>query len=154
MARACPGVRKAGARSIALFDANPKLGDTSACKLPDKTRLPVTFLEVDVRDDKAINAAVDKVVELHGAHDVLTNSAGIADSNLPAETYDPNSPGFAGSIYINLNDFFFMVHAVGRAHDPIRQTGLHCQVSPRGAELLQHQQGRRHSAGVDPWAAK
>lgn len=111
MARACA---EAGAKSIALFDANAKLGDDSARTLHEKTGLPVTFFQVDVRDEKAINAAVDKVVELHGgAPDVLINSAGIADSNLPAETYDPNM--FRRLIDINLNGSFFMAQAVGRA---------------------------------------
>jgi NAD(P)-dependent dehydrogenase (short-subunit alcohol dehydrogenase family) len=45
--------------------------------------------KVDVRDGAAINAAVEACVETYGTPDVLINSAGIADSNIKAETYDP-----------------------------------------------------------------
>lgn len=110
MARACV---EAGAKAIALFDANPDLGDEAARELHEKTGLPVSFFKVDVRDEKAIQAAVDKVVELHGSPDVLINSAGIADSNLPAENYD--AAMFRRLIDINLNGSFFMSQAVGRA---------------------------------------
>ncbi|KAK4128513.1 NAD(P)-binding protein [Parathielavia appendiculata] len=110
MARACA---EAGAKAIAIFDANQELGDESAAELHQKTRLPVSFFKVDVRDGNAINAAVQNVVDLYGAPDVLVNSAGIADSNIKAETYDPAM--FRRLIDINLNGSFLMAQAVGRA---------------------------------------
>ncbi|KAM5348751.1 hypothetical protein ACJ41O_008574 [Fusarium nematophilum] len=110
MARACA---EAGAKNIVIFDANQELGDESAAELHDKTGLPVSFFKVDVRDGAAINAAVDEVVERYGAPDVLVNSAGIADSNIKAETYDPAM--FRRLIDINLNGSFLMSQAVGRA---------------------------------------
>lgn len=76
MARACA---EAGAKALVLFDANEELGKESANELYQKTKIPVTFLKVDVRDGDAINAAVDRVVELYGCPDVLVNSAGIAE---------------------------------------------------------------------------
>jgi NAD(P)-dependent dehydrogenase (short-subunit alcohol dehydrogenase family) len=110
MARACA---EAGAKAIAIFDANQELGDQAAEELHMKTSLPVTFFKVDVRDGAAINAAVESVVELYGAPDVLVNSAGIADSNIKAETYDPAM--FRRLIDINLTGSFLMSQAVGRA---------------------------------------
>ncbi|ROV94138.1 hypothetical protein VPNG_09360 [Cytospora leucostoma] len=110
MARACA---EAGAKAIALFDANQELGDASAAELHEKTGLPVTFFKVDVRDYGAINAAIASVSELHGVPDVLINSAGIADSNIPAETYD--AALFRRLIDINLTGSFLMSQAVGRA---------------------------------------
>lgn len=110
MARACA---EAGAKNIIIFDANQELGDESAAELHQKTGLPVSFFKVDVRDGAAINAAVDQVVELYGAPDVLVNSAGIADSNIKAETYDPAM--FRRLIDINLTGSFLMSQAVGRA---------------------------------------
>ncbi|KAK4105236.1 NAD(P)-binding protein [Parathielavia hyrcaniae] len=109
MARACA---EAGAKAIAIFDANQDLGDESAAELHQKTGLPVSFFKVDVRDGNAINAAVQNVVDLYGAPDVLVNSAGIADSNIKAETYDPAM--FRRLIDINLNGSFLMAQAVGR----------------------------------------
>lgn len=135
MARACA---EAGARAIALFDANPELGDASAKELHEKTGLPVTFLKVDVRDDKAIQAAVDKVVELHGAPDVLINSAGIADSNIPAETYDPSM--FRRLVDINLNGSFLMSQAVGRAMMAAQKKGSIILVASMSGTVVNYPQ--------------
>ncbi|TQW08736.1 hypothetical protein V2A60_006218 [Cordyceps javanica] len=110
MARACA---EAGARNIVIFDANQELGDAAAAELHEKSGVPVSFFKVDVRDGAAINAAVDSVVDLYGAPDVLVNSAGIADSNIKAETYDPAM--FRRLIDINLTGTFLMSQAVGRA---------------------------------------
>ncbi|KAI2780354.1 NAD(P)-binding protein [Daldinia loculata] len=110
MARACA---EAGAKALVIFDANQELGDEAAAELHQKTQLPVSFFKVDVRDGAAINAAVDSVVETYGAPDVLINSAGIADSNIKAETYDPAM--FRRLIDINLTGSFLMSQSVGRA---------------------------------------
>jgi NAD(P)-dependent dehydrogenase (short-subunit alcohol dehydrogenase family) len=110
MARACA---EAGAKAVIIFDANQDLGDAAAAELHQKSGLPVSFFKVDVRDGAAINAAVDSVVEHYGAPDVLINSAGIADSNIKAETYDPAM--FRRLIDINLTGTFLMSQAVGRA---------------------------------------
>ena len=110
MARACA---EAGAKAVVIFDANQDLGDESAAELHQKTGLPVSFFKVDVRDGNAINAAVQNVVDLYGAPDVLVNSAGIADSNIKAEVYDPAM--FRRLIDINLTGSFLMSQAVGRA---------------------------------------
>lgn len=76
MARACA---EAGAKAICIFDANQDLGDESAAELHNLTGLPVRFYKVDVRDGQAIADAVNNVVEVFGAPDVLINSAGIAE---------------------------------------------------------------------------
>ncbi|KAK3682572.1 hypothetical protein B0T22DRAFT_288568 [Podospora appendiculata] len=110
MAQACA---EAGAKAIVIFDANQDLGDEAAAELHQKSGLPVSFFKVDVRDGNAINAAVQNVVDLYGAPDVLVNSAGIADSNIKAETYDPAM--FRRLIDINLTGSFLMSQAVGRA---------------------------------------
>jgi NAD(P)-dependent dehydrogenase (short-subunit alcohol dehydrogenase family) len=110
MAQACA---EAGAKNIIIFDANQDLGDKSAAELHEKSGLPVSFFKVDVRDGAAINAAVDSVVEHYGCPDVLVNAAGIADSNIKAETYDPAM--FRRLIDINLTGTFLMTQAVGRA---------------------------------------
>lgn len=110
MARACA---EAGAQRIILFDANQELGETSAAELHEKTSLPISFYRVDVRDEVAINAAVDAIVQEHGAPDVLLHAAGIADSNLKAETYNPAM--FRRLIDINLNGSFLVSQAIGRA---------------------------------------
>ncbi|KAI1325059.1 short chain dehydrogenase [Xylariaceae sp. FL0255] len=110
MARACA---EAGAKALVIFDVNQELGDESAAELHQKTGLPVSFFKVDVRDGAAINAAVEACVETYGVPDVLINSAGIADSNIKAETYDPAM--FRRLIDINLTGSFLMSQAVGRA---------------------------------------
>lgn len=110
MARACA---EAGAKAIVIFDANQELGDEAAEDLHRKSGIDVSFFKVDVRDGSAINAAVQQVVDLYGAPDVLVNSAGIADSNIKAEEYDPAM--FRRLIDINLTGSFLMAQSVGRA---------------------------------------
>lgn len=101
MARACA---EAGAKNIIIFDANQQLGDEAAAELHQKSGIPVSFFKVDVRDGAAINAALDSVVDIYGAPDALVNAAGIADSNIKAETYDPAM--FRRLIDINLTGTF------------------------------------------------
>lgn len=78
MARACI---EAGAKAMIIFDANQELGDAAAAELHELTgsQIPVQFAKVDVRDGKAIEDAINAVVEKFGAPDVLINSAGIAE---------------------------------------------------------------------------
>jgi len=112
MARACV---EAGAKALIIFDANQELGDESAAELHRLTgnMIPVEFFKVDVRDGGAIEDAVKAVVDKYGAPDVLINSAGIADSNIPAETYDHVM--FRRLIDINLTGSFLMSQTVGKA---------------------------------------
>ncbi|GLI78808.1 hypothetical protein PoHVEF18_007129 [Penicillium ochrochloron] len=118
MARACA---EAGAKNIVIFDANQELGDEAAAELHDKTGLPISFYRVDVRDAAAITASVEACVEKYGVPDVLINSAGIADSNIKAETYDVAM--FRRLIDINLTGSFLMSQAVGRAMIAARKPG-------------------------------
>lgn len=118
MARACA---EAGAKTIILFDVNQELGDKAAAELNDKPGLPVSFYRVDVRDDKAIDAAVQSVTQHFGAPDVLVNAAGIADSNIKAEEYDQDM--FRRLIDINLTGTFLMSKAVGRAMMEAKKPG-------------------------------
>ncbi|KUJ12445.1 putative D-arabinitol 2-dehydrogenase [Mollisia scopiformis] len=74
--------------------------------------VPVAFYNVDVRDENAITESIAAIVKAYGVPDVLINSAGIADSNMPAETYDTKK--FARLIDINLNGSFLMAQAVGK----------------------------------------
>jgi NAD(P)-dependent dehydrogenase (short-subunit alcohol dehydrogenase family) len=78
MAYACV---EAGAKGLIIFDANQKLGDEAVSELHKLTgyRIPVEFMEVDVRECRAIDMAVQAVVDKHGPPDVLINSAGIAE---------------------------------------------------------------------------
>jgi NAD(P)-dependent dehydrogenase (short-subunit alcohol dehydrogenase family) len=135
MARACA---EAGAKAIAIFDANQQLGDEAAAELYEKTGLPVTFFKVDVRDGAAIDAAVESVVELYGAPDVLINSAGIADSNIPAETYDRNM--FRRLIDINLTGSFLMSQSVGKAMMAAKKPGSIILVASMSASIVNYPQ--------------
>ncbi|OAA70324.1 Short-chain dehydrogenase/reductase SDR [Cordyceps fumosorosea ARSEF 2679] len=135
MARACA---EAGAKNIVIFDANQELGDAAAAELHDKSGVPVSFFKVDVRDGAAINAAVDSVVDLYGAPDVLVNSAGIADSNIKAETYDPAM--FRRLIDINLTGTFLMSQAVGRAMMAAGKSGSLILVASMSGSIVNYPQ--------------
>jgi NAD(P)-dependent dehydrogenase (short-subunit alcohol dehydrogenase family) len=135
MARACA---EAGAKAIAIFDANQDLGDESAAELHQKTGLPVSFFKVDVRDGSAIDAAVQNVVDIYGPPDVLVNSAGIADSNIKAETYDPAM--FRRLVDINLTGSFLMSQSVGRAMMAAGKTGSIILVASMSGSIVNYPQ--------------
>ncbi|KAI0483631.1 short chain dehydrogenase [Xylaria cf. heliscus] len=135
MARACA---EAGAKAIVIFDVNQELGDSASAELHQKTGLPVSFFKVDVRDGAAINAAVDACVSAYGAPDVLINSAGIADSNIKAETYDPAM--FRRLIDINLTGSFLMSQAVGRAMMAAKKPGSIILVASMSGSIVNYPQ--------------
>ncbi|EKD13919.1 uncharacterized protein L3040_005469 [Drepanopeziza brunnea f. sp. 'multigermtubi'] len=111
MAQACI---EAGAKALIILDANSQTGEEAVASLHKFAGLtvPVAFFNVDVRDENAINESINAVVQAYGVPDVLINSAGIADSNIPAEKYDTTM--FRRLIDINLNGTFLMAQAVGK----------------------------------------
>ena len=135
MARACA---EAGAKAIAIFDANQELGDAAAAELHSLTGLPVTFHKVDVRNGDAIDAAVAEVAKTHGVPDALINSAGIADSNIPAETYDRDM--FRRLIDINLTGSFLIAQAVGRAMMAAKKPGSIILIASMSGSIVNHPQ--------------
>lgn len=135
MARA---LAEAGAKAVVLFDANQELGDQAAAELNQKSGLPVSFFKVDVRDDNAIQTAVDAVVQTYGAPDVLVNSAGIADSNIPAEVYD--AAMFRRLIDINLTGSFLMSKAVGNAMMKANKNGSIILVASMSGSIVNYPQ--------------
>ena len=135
MAKACA---EAGAKALVIFDANQELGDEAAEELHRKSGIDVVFFKVDVRDGNAINAAVQQVVDIYGAPDVLVNSAGIADSNLKAETYDPAM--FRRLIDINLTGSFLMAQSVGRAMIAANKPGSIILVASMSGSIVNYPQ--------------
>ena len=103
---------EAGASAIALLDLKQDLGDAAAAELHQTARIPVQFYKVDVRDAEAINGALAKIVHDLGAIDIVVNSAGIVDSNIKAETYDPGM--FRNLMDINLTGSFLVSQAAAR----------------------------------------
>lgn len=47
------------------------------------------IMAVDVADAKAVEAALRKTLDIHGAVDILVNNAGLAGPTVPVEDYDP-----------------------------------------------------------------
>ncbi|CAD6502750.1 BgTH12-05340 [Blumeria graminis f. sp. triticale] len=111
MAEACV---EAGAKAIIILDTNTALGEAAVKALLEATNnsVAVAFYNVDVRSEEDINRSMDELTAAHGVPDVLINSAGIADSNMPAETYDTKL--FSRLIDINLNGSFLMAQALGK----------------------------------------
>ncbi|KAK0650720.1 Sorbose reductase sou1 [Lasiodiplodia hormozganensis] len=101
-----------GVRGIAIMDVQQKVGEEAARELSEQTGVDVRFYQVDVRDGSAINQAVGDIVDHYGQIDILLNSAGIADSNIKAETYDTEM--FRRLIDINLTGAFLVAQAVGK----------------------------------------
>ncbi|KAH0256466.1 hypothetical protein KCU71_g21898, partial [Aureobasidium melanogenum] len=67
-----------GVKGIAIFDVQQELGEKSARELSAQTGVDVRFYKVDVRDEAAIQQAVQDVAAHYGHIDVLINAAGIA----------------------------------------------------------------------------
>jgi NAD(P)-dependent dehydrogenase (short-subunit alcohol dehydrogenase family) len=81
------GLAEAGVKSIALFDANRDTGADAVDILRNSVGSGVTFHFVDVRKEADVKRAVEDTIQLHGPIDIVVNAAGIAPSNLKAETY-------------------------------------------------------------------
>ncbi|KAI9827892.1 MAG: hypothetical protein M1826_006198 [Phylliscum demangeonii] len=106
------GLAEVGAKSIAILDVNQELGDAAAAELYQSCHVPVSFYKVDVRDEKAVAAVMNHIADVHGAVDVVVNSAGIADSNIKAEDYD--AAQFRRLVDINLTGSFLVAQASAR----------------------------------------
>ncbi|SMY19682.1 unnamed protein product [Zymoseptoria tritici ST99CH_1A5] len=103
---------EAGVDNIALIDVNEEAGVKAAQDLQDQTGVKVIFVKVDLRNDEDIQAAVTQVAQTFGGINVLVNSAGIAESNIPAELYDGQA--FRKTIDVNLIGCFVLNQAVAR----------------------------------------
>jgi len=129
---------EAGARAIAIFDANQELGEKAAAELHEQTGLPVQFYKVDVRDGSALTEAVNSVVDQFGAPDILVNAAGIADSNIKAEEYDHDM--FRRLIDINLNGSFLAAQAVGKAMMAAHKPGSIILIASMSGSIVNYPQ--------------
>ncbi|KAI4195174.1 MAG: hypothetical protein LQ348_002500 [Seirophora lacunosa] len=103
---------EAGAEAIALIDLKEELGRTAAAQLSSHARIPVKFYKGDVRDAEANSQTVEKIATELGSIDILINSAGIVNSNIKAETYDPDM--FRRLLDINLTGSFLFSQACSR----------------------------------------
>lgn len=103
---------ESGIKGVAIFDIQPTLGESMADALCTSTDIPVRYYNVDIVDDDSVQSAVGRVVKEFGGIDILINSAGVAFSNIPAESYKIDD--FEKTININLIGSFRMAQAVGR----------------------------------------
>ncbi|KAF8246778.1 NAD(P)-binding protein [Wilcoxina mikolae CBS 423.85] len=100
-------------KALVIFDVLKEHGDEAVAMLSKQFGIPVIFKQVDVRDHRSVQGAVDQVTTTLGKIDILVASAGIADSNIPAEGYDIEM--FRRLIDINLTGTFVCAQAVGNA---------------------------------------
>ncbi|KAK5005767.1 hypothetical protein LTR28_007306 [Elasticomyces elasticus] len=101
-----------GISGVAILDVQQELGDKAARELSEQTGVDVRFYRVDVRDGNGVREAIQDVVDHYGRIDVLINAAGIADSNIKAETYDHEM--FRRLLDINVTGSFLVAQAVGK----------------------------------------
>jgi NAD(P)-dependent dehydrogenase (short-subunit alcohol dehydrogenase family) len=103
---------EAGIKAVAIFDIQPALGQALAQSLHNATGIPVKYYNVDVTNEDNVETTVRQVVQQFGGIDILVNSAGVAFSNLPAETHKLEI--FQKTININLVGSFCIARAVAR----------------------------------------
>lgn len=101
-----------GLKAIAIMDVLQEHGDAAAAELHKKYNVAAAFYKVDVRDAQAVSDVINSIASDLGGIDILICSAGIADSNIPAETYDVEK--FRRLIDINLTGTFLCAQATGR----------------------------------------
>lgn len=102
----CQALAEAGA-SVVLTDRDARLADGAADELRNKG-LDVSAQTLDVTDQ----TAAEKLAGQVGTLDVLVNNAGIARSNIPAETMSDDE--WSSVIDINLNGLFWCCRAFGK----------------------------------------
>ncbi|KAF2250397.1 NAD(P)-binding protein [Trematosphaeria pertusa] len=103
---------EAGVRGMAILDLLPE-GEQAARELAEQTGVDVLFYPIDITQELVVQQTVQDIMDHFGRIDILINSAGIADSNMPAETYDMHR--FRRLIEINLIGNFAVAQAVGQA---------------------------------------
>ena len=96
--------------SLALFDVLDKDGIALADELHDRG-VSARYWHVDVSNEKAVTAAIDRVVDHFGRLDVLVNNAGIAGINKP--THEVTEAEWDRVQAVNVKGVFFCVkHAI------------------------------------------
>jgi NAD(P)-dependent dehydrogenase (short-subunit alcohol dehydrogenase family) len=103
---------ESGIKAVAIFDIQPTLGESMAKSLNASTDIPVRYYNVDVTDENNVENAVRQVVQHFGCIDILINSAGVAFSNIPAESHKLDV--FQRTININLVGSFCIARAVAK----------------------------------------
>ncbi|KAK9383132.1 uncharacterized protein V2V93DRAFT_364335 [Kockiozyma suomiensis] len=105
------GLCGAGLSGIAILDLQTDLGDSACEQLSSEFGVKAHFYRLDVRDEVAVQDAMDSVVREFGKIDILVCSAGVADL-VHAEDYSPAK--FRRVIDINLNGSFVCAQAAGK----------------------------------------
>ncbi|KAK9370009.1 hypothetical protein V1509DRAFT_618264 [Lipomyces kononenkoae] len=105
------GLCAAGLSAIAILDLQTDLGESACEQLHSEYGVTARFYRLDVRDEEAVQDAMDAVVRDLGKIDILLLSAGVADLVL-AEEYSPAK--FRRVIDINLNGSFICAQAAGK----------------------------------------
>ncbi|PUU74222.1 hypothetical protein B9Z19DRAFT_1068372 [Tuber borchii] len=105
------GFLQAGAQGAAILDILDE-GKAAAGALAKRYDALVLFYKVDITDDKSVEKVFSQICKDLGSIDVLLCSAGIADSNMPAETYSMTR--FRRLMDINVNGLMKCTQEAGR----------------------------------------
>lgn len=105
------GLCQAGIKALSIFDANNDLCHDATTQLKNDYDLEVMFCHMDVRNEKQVIKDVNASIDLNGVPDVLINAAGIAPSNIKAESYDVDE--FRRVLDVNLWGTFIINKVVG-----------------------------------------
>jgi len=127
-----------GVRGIAIMDVQQELGDKAARELSEQTGIDVRFYRVDVRDGGAMGQTVQDVVDHYGQLDILINAAGIADSNMKAETYDHEK--FRRLLDINITGSFFTAQAVAQQMIKLGKGGSIINIASMSGTIVNYPQ--------------
>jgi glucose 1-dehydrogenase len=90
---------------VVIAEINPQTGQSAA------DRLGARFLPLDVRDARAVDAAVEAIMAEHGRIDVWINNAGVAHKGLAV---DLTPEDWDADIGVMLSGAFYCARAVGK----------------------------------------
>jgi NAD(P)-dependent dehydrogenase (short-subunit alcohol dehydrogenase family) len=96
---------------VTIADRNPAAGKEAQAALA-KRGVKVDFIEMDVTDSSAVDAAAAQVFKEKGRVDILVCNAGIARSDSAAE--DLSDENWLNVLDVNLNGLFWCCRAFGR----------------------------------------
>ena len=101
---------EAGAH-VYIADRNPAAAAEGQASLAAKS-YKTDFIEMDVTDSAAVDAAAARVIKEKGRVDVLVCNAGVARSEIPAEVM--TNEDWLAVIDVNLNGLFWCCRAFGK----------------------------------------
>ncbi|CAZ84965.1 unnamed protein product [Tuber melanosporum] len=132
------GFLQAGAQGAAILDILEDVGIKAADTLGKRYNTKVLFYKVDITNDESVEKVFSQICKDLGSIDVLLCSAGIADSNMPAETY--SMARFRRLMDINVNGLMKCSQEAGKQMIEQRTGGSIVLIASMSSHIVNYPQ--------------